>query len=435
MESDSDSGDSEDGFGDSGARKDNNDDFNFGESYDSAGGAAVDDGGGRGGGGGGAGGKTNKLVEDKPYDEAIELGSDDEVVSTPESSEAGDKRPPQVKAAKGKAGEDSDSDSGRGAAAGGGQASGGPSPKAKAGAGGSPKKDAASSDSSSSDSSDGSDDEADGEGSKVGGAAGAAGAYNPKDYANLRVAPEVEELFQYISRYTPHTIELDTKLKPLIPDLIPAIGEVDAFLKIPQPDGKNSDLGLAQLDEPCLNPSDPSVLDLRLRALSKHVDMEPMEVRSIEDPDKNPKEVKSWVDRIADLHRAKPAASVCYSRRMPDIEQLMQVWPAEFEEYITNNPYPNLAELDVDLASYVKMLATILDVPVYDQLTDTLHVIFTLFAEFQSNQHFAPSMEGGGGPWGNQSGWGGDPYAGGGGWNAGPIPPNSRAPSPEGRRP
>ncbi len=35
-------------------------------------------------------------------------------------------------------------------------------------------------------------------------------------------------------------------------DLIPAIGEVDAFLKIPQPDGKNSDLGLAQLDEPCL---------------------------------------------------------------------------------------------------------------------------------------------------------------------------------------
>jgi len=266
--------------------------------------------------------------------------------------------------------------------------------------------------------------------------------YNPADYANLRVAPEVQELFQYISRYTPHTIELDTKLKPLIPDLIPAIGEVDAFLKIPQPDGKNSELGLTQLDEPCLNPSDPSILDLQLRSLAKHANIEPLEVRSIEDPDKNPKEVKSWVDRIADLHRSKPAASVQYSRRMPDIEQLMQVWPAEFEEYITQNGYPNLAEMDMDLSEYVKLLATLLDVPVYDQLTDTLHVIFTLFAEFKSNQHFAPSMDnmdgGGAGMW-NQ-GWGGTgPYAGGGaagGWNmSGGIPPSSRAPSPSGREP
>lgn len=77
----------------------------------------------------------------------------------------------------------------------------------------------------------------------------------------------------------------------------------------------------------------------------------------------------------------------------------------------------------------MKILATILDVPVYDQLTDTLHVIFTLFAEFKSNQHFAPSMDGAGGaPW-NQ--WGtGDPYSGAAGWIPGGIPPNSRAPSP-----
>ena len=27
-------------------------------------------------------------------------------------------------------------------------------------------------------------------------------------------------------RYTPHTIELDTSLKPFIPELIPSIGEV-----------------------------------------------------------------------------------------------------------------------------------------------------------------------------------------------------------------
>lgn len=31
-------------------------------------------------------------------------------------------------------------------------------------------------------------------------------------------------------------MELDTKLKPFIPEYIPAVGEVDAFMKIPRPD-------------------------------------------------------------------------------------------------------------------------------------------------------------------------------------------------------
>jgi len=33
-------------------------------------------------------------------------------------------------------------------------------------------------------------------------------------------------------RYTPQTIELETKLKPFIPDFIPAVGDIDAFLKV-----------------------------------------------------------------------------------------------------------------------------------------------------------------------------------------------------------
>ena len=35
-----------------------------------------------------------------------------------------------------------------------------------------------------------------------------AGQYNPADYANLKVSPEISELFQYITRYKPHSIEL-----------------------------------------------------------------------------------------------------------------------------------------------------------------------------------------------------------------------------------
>jgi intraflagellar transport protein 46 len=33
-------------------------------------------------------------------------------------------------------------------------------------------------------------------------------------------------------RYTPQSIELEHKLKPFIPDFIPAVGDIDAFVKV-----------------------------------------------------------------------------------------------------------------------------------------------------------------------------------------------------------
>ena len=58
------------------------------------------------------------------------------------------------------------------------------------------------------------------------------GAYNSKDYASLSVSSEVRDLFQYIERYKPHEVELETTLKCFIPEYIPAIGEMDAFIKV-----------------------------------------------------------------------------------------------------------------------------------------------------------------------------------------------------------
>lgn len=63
------------------------------------------------------------------------------------------------------------------------------------------------------------------------------GTYNPGEYANLQVTSDVKELFEYIQRYKPQKIDLETKFKPFVPDYIPAVGEVDAFLKMPKPDG------------------------------------------------------------------------------------------------------------------------------------------------------------------------------------------------------
>ena len=36
----------------------------------------------------------------------------------------------------------------------------------------------------------------------------------------------------YDPRYSPQVIELETRLKPFIPDFIPAVGDIDAFLKV-----------------------------------------------------------------------------------------------------------------------------------------------------------------------------------------------------------
>lgn len=58
------------------------------------------------------------------------------------------------------------------------------------------------------------------------------GAYNSKDFMHLNVSAEVKDLFQYIDRYKPQEVDLQTTLKCFIPEYIPAIGEMDAFIKV-----------------------------------------------------------------------------------------------------------------------------------------------------------------------------------------------------------
>ena len=58
------------------------------------------------------------------------------------------------------------------------------------------------------------------------------GAYNPAMYAGLNVSQDVKEVFEYINRYKPQKIDLETKIKPFIPDYIPAVGDIDAFIKV-----------------------------------------------------------------------------------------------------------------------------------------------------------------------------------------------------------
>ena len=84
--------------------------------------------------------------------------------------------------------------------------------------------------------------------------------------------------------------------------------------QITRPDSKPDTLGLTVLDEPCAKQSDPTVLDLQLRAISKQSTDKKIAVKSLEAAEKNPKQIDSWVENIRELHRVKPPPNVHYSK-------------------------------------------------------------------------------------------------------------------------
>jgi intraflagellar transport protein 46 len=217
------------------------------------------------------------------------------------------------------------------------------------------------------------------------------GMYDAAEYDDLPVSAEIKELFRYIGAYKAHNIELETRMRPFIPDYIPAVGDIDPFIKVPRPDGKADSLGLTTLDEPASVQSDPTVLTLQLRAVSKSSGAQPMMVRSVEHAEKDPKAITNWISSISDLHRHKPAPSVRYTKPMPDIEALMQIWPAPMEELLDQQPLPG-AEINLDLASYVRTVCGVLDIPIYGSLTESLHVLFSLYSDFKANVHFQQQL-------------------------------------------
>lgn len=85
-------------------------------------------------------------------------------------------------------------------------------------------------------------------------------------------------------------------------------------LQVPRPDHKQDGLGLLVLDEPCAKQSDPTVLDLLIRQTSKQSSSKQQVIRSIENAERNPRDIENWINSITELHRTKPPPTVHYSR-------------------------------------------------------------------------------------------------------------------------
>ncbi|XP_043936850.1 intraflagellar transport protein 46 homolog isoform X2 [Protopterus annectens] len=326
-------------------------------------------------------GQKTKLIVNQPYDESLEINDSEEIASiyspTPRPSGASKSIRSQLKAMADSS-DENEEDSSKGKKK-------GPPPQTQRGF--SENEEEESDDTESDDDDDDDDEDEDEHGAPL------EGAYDPADYEHIPVPADVKELFQYIIRYTPQSIELDHKLKPFIPDFIPAVGDIDAFLKVPRPDGRPDNLGLLVLDEPCTKQSDPTVLSLWLMENSKQHNITHMKVKSLEDAEKNPKAIDNWVESISELHRSKPPANVHYTRPMPDIDRLMQEWPPEFEELLGKVSLPT-ADINCSLDEYIDAICAILDIPVYKSRIQTLHVLFSLYAEFKNSQHFKALAEG-----------------------------------------
>lgn len=99
------------------------------------------------------------------------------------------------------------------------------------------------------------------------------------------------------------------------------------------------------------------------------------------------KDIDVWIENIKQLHLETNSNRSIQAQRLPDIEKLMQEWDPEFEELLNSVQLPP-PDLDCDLAEYVSIVCTILDIPVHGSKVASLHQLFSLYNEFQSSQHF-----------------------------------------------
>jgi len=194
--------------------------------------------------------------------------------------------------------------------------------------------------------------------------------YDPKDFEHLDVNDDIKHMFELISQYNPQKVEIETKLMPFIPEFIPAVGDIDAFIKIPRPDGIDDGVGLLVLDEPASIQTDPGALELKLQNLHKGV-APAASIRRV--PYNDGQSLQKWVQSVREIHAAAPAPSVQYSGPVPDIEQLMEEWPNALQEQLKGFSLP-----DGPLDLVIDCACGLLDIPITNRV-HALHQLLTLY--------------------------------------------------------
>ncbi|KRX65275.1 Intraflagellar transport protein 46 -like protein [Trichinella sp. T9] len=112
-------------------------------------------------------------------------------------------------------------------------------------------------------------------------------------------------------------------------------------------------------------------------------------IESITDAENHPEEIDRWIQNVTSLRHSKAQAAKFRSLEpMPDIEALMQEWPPEFEQLLSKKKLHTVG-FSLSLEEYADFVCAVFDIPVYEgSRIQSLLVLFTLFSEFNNNQHF-----------------------------------------------
>ncbi|GKT23680.1 Intraflagellar transport complex B protein 46 like protein [Aduncisulcus paluster] len=201
-------------------------------------------------------------------------------------------------------------------------------------------------------------------------------------------------LFDFIDAFQPHEIQLDTKLQPFVFEYMPAIGDIDPFVKVERPDGKKDLLGVAIPDEAANIQSDPSVLEVKLQSISKQYGIMHSQSGGVWTAETD-EDIDKWIDEIEKIHAEQPPSEFVYSDTMPDVESLMDTLPREVEMTLRKTGIPP-PDIDLSLEEYARVVCSLCDIPVHSTrsgLVEALHLFFTLFSDIQQNQHFDHNFE------------------------------------------
>ena len=203
---------------------------------------------------------------------------------------------------------------------------------------------------------------------------------------------DLKNLLQVVEQYHAANIEIEPYLIPFDVNYVPAVGDVHPGIGIPRPDGVEDYLGLVVLDEPSSKQSNSTVINMLLK--DKKAPDEP--VKKLFRPDKNTKAIEQWIENIKEVRRTHPPDRLTYSRPMPDIEKLMEEWNPEFDSVLHGSKLPTAA-IDATTEEFADLVLAYADIPVHASRIQSLHLLFSLYNEFKSSQHFRNAAYGGSG--------------------------------------
>lgn len=215
---------------------------------------------------------------------------------------------------------------------------------------------------------------------------------SPDKWENLPINQEVKDLFPYILKYIPQHIETAYHLQPFLPDYVPAVGDVDAFLKVTEPpllkpqrsrevEEHLKKLGLYFLDEPSGSQSEPSLLNMKLRsALTGSGKNARSASASLVPTAKSNKDIDKWINEVEQVHMSQSVYDV---QPRKDIENMIIDWPRSYANATgaIQDAYQRCLSDQLTLSEYIRTLCQqfAIEGPLETQ-ADYLLSVQTLFA-------------------------------------------------------